>query len=534
LAKPVTITASGFASRKLFVALILLLTLLALGLRFFRLSNQSLWTDEVSSIKVARAPLQTIYERSAVVNNSLPTYFLMLRWLSGDALDHPELRARWLSALAGTLSIPAFIALVYLWRRHQAAALAAGLLLATNPLHIWYSQETRAYALMLFFGLLTLLSFELARIPKPVGAGSPWKWWALYVASALAAVALHKTALVFPAACCLWHGLDVLRQRKGFRTLAVHIPIVIAGLLVLALKSYPPGEGYGRRQSGLEIIYTFLTFVGGYSFGPSITDIQSHGPSFAISRHLIQTGILFAVLALMALALAGSSRQLLIGKETGLLFLGVGVVAVYALISGFPYNVRYTLPALLAFLALAAALPPKCYRRPADAPASPLKPCVPPADTPSPLTAAVRPAAVRQDPRLPTLTLACLLLVGLWADAQWYFSHAYRKGDSRAVAQWLAENKDSIKTWTILPGYLSEYVEWYLQANPEILSGLRPPKEDRATSFPPTPDALILGRRHHLIDPDQLVTSYQSAAGPIRTNNAIAGFELYTRQPAGR
>lgn len=534
-------------SRKLFVALILLLTLLGLGLRFYRLSNQSLWTDEISSISVAQAPLDRIYEQSAAVNNSLPTYFLLLRMAFGHSSGHPEFRARWLSALAGTLSIPVFIGVVYLWRRHRGAALLAGLLLAANPLHIWYSQETRAYALMLFFGLLTLLFFELARESDVesdtgsdgVSAGKAtvpgghepgcrhcrWMMWGLYLVSAVAAVALHKTALVFPAACCLWHGLEVVRResrssrrksaqlpassegggrefragsrwlplfRNAFGELAVHIPVVAVALVVLMLKSYPPGEAYGRRESVLEIVYTFMTFVGGYSFGPSVTDIQSHGAWAAVLQHLIQVGVLFAVLSLVAAAFALDFRRLILGKEAGLLFMGIGVVAVYAMISGFPYNIRYTLAALLAFLALAAAL-------------------------------------ITSKSLLARLAVAGMVLVGLWADGQWFYHPGYRKGDSRAVARWLAENKDRVKTWTVLPGYLSASVEWYLQSNPGVLSGLCPPAQDRTTSFPPVPDALIVGRRHHLLEPDKLISSYQSAAGEVRTNRSFTGFEIYAR-----
>jgi hypothetical protein len=492
LADVTTTSSPALGSRKLLIALVLALTVLGLGLRFYRLSSQSLWTDEISSITVARAPLDQVYQKSAAVNNSLPTYFLLLRAAMGNSSQNPEFRARWLSAMAGTLSIPVFIGVVYLWRRHWGAALLAGLLLATNPLHIWYSQETRAYALMLLFGLLTLLFFELARTS---GTGRfRWMMWGLYLASALGAMALHKTALVFPAACCFWHGAQIIRRRQRLRSLMVHLPIILAALVVLMLKSYPPGEAYGRRESGLEILYTFMTFVGGYSFGPSLTDIQNHGAMAAVSQHRVQVGILLAVFSLAGLAFVIDFRRLVRGKETGLLLMGIGVVAGYAMISGFPYNVRYALSALFAFLALVAAF-----------------------------------AVSGPGRAIPRLAVAGILLVGLWADGQWFCDAAYRKGDSRAVSQWLVENKDRVKTWTVLPGYLSASVEWYLQSNPEVLSGLRPPAQDRTTSFPPVPDAFIVGRRHHLVEPDRLVASYLSAVGNARTNLSLTGFEIYAR-----
>src|SRR5207237_5760975 len=97
-------------------------------------------------IWTAQIPLNRIVEESSY-NNSLPTYFLLLRGILGGASENVEFRARSLSVVAGALSIPVLIGLVYCWRRHWGAALMAGLLLAVNPLHLWYSQEARAYAL---------------------------------------------------------------------------------------------------------------------------------------------------------------------------------------------------------------------------------------------------------------------------------------------------------------------------------------------------------------------------------------------------
>ena len=142
--------------QRVVVALTLLLTLVALTLRFYRLSNQSMWTDEVSSVETAREPLSKMTQESGSENVYLPGYFILLRAVLRDANQDIEFRARGLSALAGGLSVPLLIGLVFCWRRQWGTALLAGLLLAVNPLHLWYSQEVRAYATMLFLGLLTL------------------------------------------------------------------------------------------------------------------------------------------------------------------------------------------------------------------------------------------------------------------------------------------------------------------------------------------------------------------------------------------
>ncbi|MGO8930118.1 MAG: phospholipid carrier-dependent glycosyltransferase [Limisphaerales bacterium] len=483
--------ATSVQKRRVAIALTLLLTLVALTLRFYRLSNQSLWTDEVSSIETAREPLSQMTRDSGSENVYLPGYFLLLGAVLSDANQNIEFRARGLSALAGGLSVPLLIGVVYCWRRQWGTALLAGLLLAVNPLHLWYSQEVRAYATMLFFGLLTLLAYELARASR-----KPW-WWVVYFLSALGAIALHKTAIIFPMACALWHGWEVWREKGRLRDLAVHVATLGVVCGALLLRSYPPPPENGRSRSLLELPYTFMTFVGGYSFGPSITHIQSHGALRAVSRNLLQVGILGGVLSLLTLAYALKFRSLVRGKETSLVILNLGFVSLATLICSFPFNVRYTLPALLAFVALVAALNSGAGSR-----------------------------------YVARLTITAVLLLGLWADAQWFYSPAYRKADSRAVAQWLVANQARVKSWTVLPGYLSLSIEWYLQGHPEILARKQPPAQPHTTSFPPVPDVLIIGRRHHITEPDRIIAAYRASAKAVRTIAAITGFELYVREVA--
>ena len=450
-----------------------------------------MWTDEVSSVETAREPLSKMTKDSGSENVYLPGYFLLLGAVLNDASRDVEFRARGLSAVAGALSVPLFISLVYCWRRRWGTAMLAGLLLTVNPLHLWYSQEVRGYATMLFFGLLTLLAYELARASR-----KPW-WWVVYSLAALGAIALHKTAIIFPVTCALWHGWDVWRDKRRFRDLSAHVVTLGIACGALFLRSYPSPPVNGRSRSILEVGYTFMTFVGGYSFGPSITDIQSYGALGAVSRNLVQVGILGGVLALVALAYVLKLRSLVQGKETSLIVLNLAFVSLTTLAFAFPFNVRYTLPGMLAFVALVAALDGGTGRR-----------------------------------YVARLAVAAVLLLGLWADAQWFYSPAYRKTDSRAMAQWLVANQARVKSWTVLPDYLSASLAWYLQANPEILARRLPPTEAQTTSFPPVPDVLIIGRRHHIAEPDRIIAAYRASAGPVRAIPSIPGIELYVREAA--
>jgi hypothetical protein len=102
------------------------------------------------------------------------------------------------------------------------------------------------------------------------------------------------------------------------------------------------------------------------------------------------------------------------------------------------------------------------------------------------------------------------------------------------VAQWLVDKKESIHSWSVLPGYMNVTVDWYLKPYPDILARAIPPKTDRTTSFPPVPDVLILSRRHHLLQTGETIASYNAAAGGAQTNLAFAGFELYVADAPAR
>lgn len=480
-------------ARRLVIVLALLVTLLGMALRFYRLSNQSLWTDEIYSIVTARAPLSQIVQASAVPNNSLPTYFLLLRAVAGNSNQDIEFRARLISALAGTFSIPVFMGVVYSWRRRADVALMAGLLLAVNPLHIWYSQEARAYALMLFFGLLALLFFETARTRRSAG------WWAGYAAAAVVAIALHKTAIIFPAICLLWHAWDLLAERRRMTVLLVHLALLVAGVTILSPRSFTLPPENRRPNSWLAIPYTIVTYAGGYSFGPSLTEIQSSGPWAALSRNKVEIAIVATTLMLMALAYAQAMRSVIISRAAGLMLLDLLMISGYAALTAYPYNVRYTLPALLGFLALAAGVVPRV-----DVPAR--------------------------------AALAALLAVSVWADWQWYYSPVYRKEDSRGVAQWLISNQEGVASWTVLPAYSAQAVQWYINTYgyPELNARLEPARENETTTFPPVPDALIIGRHDHIMQPLALIQAYKAVTGYPRNAMTFAGFEIFTRNPQPR
>ncbi len=133
-------------------ALLAVVLLAALGLRLFHLQERVLWFDEANSLLIARAGPTEIIDAVRDDTHS-PFYYLMLHYWQFVAGG--ETGARLLSVLAGV----ATVAVVY-WMGCALVGRGAGLLaaafLAVCPLHVWYSQEIRMYALQT---LLVALSF---------------------------------------------------------------------------------------------------------------------------------------------------------------------------------------------------------------------------------------------------------------------------------------------------------------------------------------------------------------------------------------
>jgi hypothetical protein len=148
------------------LVLLIGITLLAALLRLHRLGEWSLWVDEGHTYRDIVVPGGTFW--SSQVRN-YPLSYVMLRVLCWLGMPTSEGWLRLPFVFFGILSVPA---LCLLGRRlvGPRAALAAALLLAVSPWHIFWSQNARSYAMVLFFALMAASGFfnGLQRRSPPV------------------------------------------------------------------------------------------------------------------------------------------------------------------------------------------------------------------------------------------------------------------------------------------------------------------------------------------------------------------------------
>jgi uncharacterized membrane protein len=465
-----------------------LVALFACGsiLRFYRLGSNSLWIDEYATLRISLLPFAEIFAEN-LRNNSFepPVHF----WLTHGIvriLGGSEAAIRLPSSIAGGLTIP----VVWLIARDLTGDLKtahwSAALLALNPLHLWYSQEARPYALLVLVACIAIYFLVQA-----MGGSGPRGWIGFTVFTILA-VFTHLVGLLLLVVAWGW-CLAAVKRRQLARPLLGASALVLgcaAPLLIsIALATaQTPGTGSPARPiTGLEIPYTLLCYVTGYSLGPSLRDIQNVGPMAALATHPIESALAIVAVTGSMLLIARHYRAYSVGLA--LLFAAyVGIIFLASVTTGKAYSVRYTLPGLIGFLGMISA-------------------------------------AASGGTRLWRAWPGLLLVLFAWADIQWFSSPTYWKDDTRATARWLAERLPPGSRVAVAPRYVAGIMGYYLGRENARLQ-IVPVKLDGRWSMD-APEALVVTRLHHLPDHEQVVAAFRKRAGGDLLRHRGVGYDIY-------
>jgi mannosyltransferase len=317
------------------------LTGLGLALRFASLGVQSYHHDEV--ITVARVIPGSFFHMLGEVkrSESNPPLYYVVAWAWAKAFGSSEVGARSLPALLGTATIP----LAFLAAREaldSRAGLICAAIVAVNPMLIWYSQEARSYAMLVFFGTASLLFFLRARRS---GSGSDLALWALASAGALCS---HYFAVFAVAVEAAWL-LAALRSRWRAVLPAVGGVVLVGAALLplIAAQVNPAHIGWidATPLSG-RFLQAGVSFLAGET-GHVIAEPPRE-------RYALLPVVLVGV-ALLLLALRGSGRERRGALPPLAVGLGVALLAALAAFAGKDYVVeRNLLPALVPLAVVVA------------------------------------------------------------------------------------------------------------------------------------------------------------------------------------
>jgi mannosyltransferase len=317
------------------------LTALGVAVRFASLGLQSYHHDEViTAMRVIPGSFEDMLHRVKTSESNPPLYYV-LAWGWAKAFGTGEFGLRSLSALFGAATVPVAY-LIGCQLVHRRAGLVLAALVALNPMLIWYSQEARSYALLVFFGALSLLFFVRA---LDTLRGRDLALWTL---ASVLALCSHYFAVFAVGIEAVWL-LVALRSRWRL-VLPALAGVGAAGLALLPLINVqvnPNHIGWIENSPlSARLWETGVSFLAGET-GHVIAEAPRE-------RYALVPAILIGV-ALILLALRGSRRE---RRGAGIgLALGLGVVgmAAAAALVGKDYVVeRNLLPALVPLLAVAA------------------------------------------------------------------------------------------------------------------------------------------------------------------------------------
>jgi 4-amino-4-deoxy-L-arabinose transferase-like glycosyltransferase len=490
-------------------------------LAFYRIDHQSLWVDELFSLRRAN-PEGVFLERPGWFAGHGPLYFrtlqLWARWGTG------EFPLRALSTLFGGVAVCLAYALGLRLYNRRVACIGA-LLLATSPFFIWYSQEVRYVMLMMATALFAMYTFHVALTTKRIN------WWLLHCCSLILAIGVFVVNIFLPMA----QGLYLLSsptRRSLFRPWVACQSVVFVLFVWWANYGYitelggywqrlfvhvtsspetrasiDPTErlvtGSTRDFTAMGLPYTFFVFSTGYSLGPSMRELQisrsvgtllPHAPIIVLCVLLF--GSLF-LLGLVALRRQPDTARFLV---SWLVVPVMGTLAISALIPEMAYNVRYvamSFPAYILILAVGIA----GFRR----------------------------------RLLQAALLVAVLMVSSLSLANYYFNPSYSREDTRSAAQYMttvADANDAI----VLVGSGYVFKHYYKQGLPifilsKALINDRVALANRLEELSKDHDHLwLVSIRPWRVDPKGIVPAMLNDRYTAVGRQELTGVEVYSYQ----
>ncbi|MFZ1129034.1 glycosyltransferase family 39 protein [Methanoregula sp.] len=312
---------------------LIVLMVIGLFLRFYNLGFNSLWLDETSTYTISVKSFAGIWQVTASGEFNPPLFY----WAEHVMLmlGNNEVILRFIPALLGVLTIPLFYLIGKEFLDRNAGIIAAAAC-TVSPFLIYYSQEARAYMMMLFFVALATIFFLRA-----MKSGSLIHWILFGVFSALAFWS-HFYAFVMIAALVLY---ALIEWAPRIRTELANLRMLVAGIIVFVVLSLHL------------IIVTLQLFVLRTSSAPTY-GIQGLG---IILETFIQVAGMndIAMYLLVALFIVGIIQAFRIGKNKGIFLVLITVltfVISYILSFKMPMLPRYLIfLSIVFFLGIAVS-----------------------------------------------------------------------------------------------------------------------------------------------------------------------------------
>lgn len=228
--------------------LLLLLILLAFGLRLWRIEDKSIWWDESLSLYRAQQDVPYIlsnridFPGASTTDQHPPLYFVLLHFFIRFA-GESDLALRLPSVLWAVLLVPLLYRLgTRLWDR--SIGLLAALWGTLSPFYLWYAQEARMYTMLTALTVISLYALWRAFTEQRRA------WALLFGLTVIAALfTQYLYALLIPGLALLGFFLWPRRasHAAAHHSTSAHRSRRLLWLTILPLLLLPP-LGYGVAQ----------------------------------------------------------------------------------------------------------------------------------------------------------------------------------------------------------------------------------------------------------------------------------------------
>ena len=200
-----------------------LLFIVAVVERVYGIDRQSLWSDELYAVIASYKPFAGAWRM--MVDDSHPPGYLSFMYATLPITGYSDFGVRLHALLFGLLWTPLVFWLTRRWFSMQAALLASAVI-ASAYNAVYYSQEARAYSMLMVFNILNIFCFlEILFSEKAC------KWHRVgFILSATAMLYLHYSGFVFLSAEMLLCGLMWLaRFRLNIKELCIifSVPLLL-------------------------------------------------------------------------------------------------------------------------------------------------------------------------------------------------------------------------------------------------------------------------------------------------------------------
>lgn len=343
------------------------IVVLGLLVRLHQVGADDPWIDEAFTGFLALTPEWLSYLR---IDNTPPLYYLIMRLWCGAAECGPA-GLRLPSVAAGVV----FVALAGLFVRRafgRRAALLIALLAALSPIHVYYSQEARVYAML----LAALLLFLYLQWRVVHGRPATVHYILLLVAGTCALYLHYLSLIAIGAYACVY----LVEKAAGWRdvprgyflavagALALFVPWILLGLLGGGSTSDELGwiAGYFADRPLWQLpARTFTAFLTGPALHFNEVNLflkryqEMNIPAFVYPANALLT-FLFLCVFIAALAasgrLPGRRRTALLEASAFMILPLAGLMAASLLVAPVYVAGRYDLIAFPGFLLVGGAV----------------------------------------------------------------------------------------------------------------------------------------------------------------------------------